>query len=280
MKLYESSTPVGRGLPLFRRSAKFSSCVLLDIKVNLQLINCRILVRNFSTSLPRRDRLAYFYDNLKYQAAEMRCVVNEGKWPKSEIFYKPTRALLYLLQKEICNLSLVNKNREAMFLIEKYCFNLCIRYLAIIEVKRNSGAIPGPDGLTIGSDRDLLFILLETGEFRSSKWTTTKNIYIGTSKLVGFSVLSAISIKDRVMQTSFCFLLDPYYESKFPVDLYGFSRGSLQAVGTLGNFLDKKDFHYFCLINLSMEQCFGNIDLSLIESIFFIPQRYKYLLRR
>lgn len=90
------------------------------------------------------------------------------------------------------------------------------------------------------------------------------------------------SIIDKILQKQLCFLLEPYYEAKFPQEMYGFRHGrnALQAVAYLKNILKHYDKNYFSLALINVEDCFKNISHEDILTYFYVPKIWKPLLIR
>ncbi len=67
-----------------------------------------------------------------------------------------------ILQKEICRLSSINKNKEALCLVERYVFHIAVRVLAINRVKSKSGSTSGIDNIYLRTPEECLHVLDES----------------------------------------------------------------------------------------------------------------------
>jgi RNA-directed DNA polymerase len=190
---------------------------------------------------------------------------------------------LALVQKIICSLSLVNKDEEAMFLISKYYGNIVIRYLAINQVKLNSGETSGTDGKILKSDEDKYLMLKETNLRYFKKASPMEVLKVEISKKDGKIRQLGISfIYDRVFQTCALFLLDPFFEAKFNPDIYGFrcGRSTLNAVASLKSTLERGDTRRLGVLLVDIEKCFDTISHDCIYKYFKLPTIIKPYLDR
>lgn len=165
-----------------------------------------------------------------------------------------------------------------MGLINNYSMSLAIRCKAINLVSSNSGKTPGLDNRILISDQDKLKILSDSKEFKQRKnykdMMSVKLVEIprsdGKVRTLGIS-----NILDRVLQTQLYILLDPYYEAKYPEDLYSFRNGrnTLQAVGRVKSILERSDLRRSGLVLLDIEKCFDRIPHSVIIEQFEVPPK-------
>lgn len=235
-------------------------------------------------ALTKNDSLWIDIDKVKTEMSshqsEILFAVNEDKWPKSKSEYIKT---LSLLQKIICSLSLINKEKEAMSLISKYYGHIVIRYLAINRVKLNSGNSPGADGKRLISDNDKCCMLKDTNLSNFNKVSPMEVLKIEIPKKNGKMRQLGISpIYDTVLQTCAVFLLDPFYEAKFNPDMYGFRRGrsALNAVASLKSTLEHGDTHRLGVILIDIEKCFDMISHEFVFKYFKLPRIIKPHLKR
>jgi hypothetical protein len=114
---------------------------------------------------------------------------------------------LNFLQREICFLSKVNKKNEAFLLIEKYIFNIAVRILAIDEIQFKINSF-GKEKITS------LFCLMLL--LKSKRIYFIKRVFADYRIFKKVGIFSKSFILEKVMQTAFFFLIDPYYDAKFP----------------------------------------------------------------
>jgi hypothetical protein len=122
-------------------------------------LSCR---RNYSTHIDSGDNM--FYSSRNYFESdihEMKKQISLGIWP-GETFSKKLEKELKELQRDICYLSSVSRNQEALALIEKYTFHIGVRYLAIRKVKIQSGGVPGTDKFILANDLNCIVALNNT----------------------------------------------------------------------------------------------------------------------
>jgi len=186
-----------------------------------------------------------------------------------------------LLQTEICRLSLIGADIEAMELIETYSMNIVIRYIAINKIASQSGETPGVDNFIIKNNRNKMELLFQSKKTNLNLFSTTKVKLVEISKPNGSTGILGIStMLDRVLQTQLCLLLDPFYEAKYPEHMYADRKGrnSHQAVGFLKGILEKADTKYSGLILFDIEKCFYSISHEAIIKHFVVPTNWKHLL--
>jgi len=190
---------------------------------------------------------------------------------------------LALLQKIICSFSLVNKDEKAIFLISEYYGHIVTRYLAINQLKLNSGETFGTYGKILRSDDDKYLILKET-KLRYFKKALPMEVFkIEIPKKDSrIRQLSISSICDRVLQTCAVFLLDPFFEAKLHPDIYGFrcGRSTLNAVALLKSVLRRDDTHRLGVLLVDIEKCFDTISHDCIYKYFKLPTIIKLYLDR
>lgn len=99
----------------------------------------------------------------------------------------------------------------------------------------------------------------------------------GSSKYLGISALL-----DKVLQTQFLLLSDPFYEAKYPEHMYGFRKGRTvhQAVGFLQAVLKKWVINPLGLILFEIEKCLGNISHQTVLIYLAVSDKWKSLLSR
>ena len=170
--------------------------------------------------------------------------------------------MLNLFQKEVCRLSLIGADKEAMKLVEHYSMKPLTRYLAINKVALQSGMLSGVDGFTIRNVKDkiiLMFISKETHLF-SLPVMKTKCIESSTFGIKERKI-GICSMVDRVLQTQLCLVLYPYYEAKYPEYLYSSRKGrnAFQALGFFKSSLEKIDLASLSLVLINFENLFDNI---------------------
>lgn len=164
-------------------------------------------------------------------------------WPKLE---KKHKFLLGILQKHICLLSLKGEDNIAFKLLNQYSFSTLIRIIAINKV---------------------IFF------YKQCKW----NLYLVklyfiilklNRKILQKKILFSFNLTifiDKILQTQFCFLLDAFYEAKYPVLMFGSRKGRypLYAVSFLYTLL--KTFGHF--------KSFGLIYVKLNLTNFVLTQK-------
>lgn len=212
--------------------------------------------------------------------------IRHGVWPKHR-FATNIELELTALQKEICTLSLTNQKEAAMRLVDKYTFNIAVRFVAIRKIRRQSGSVPGVDNYTLRSDSECLH-MLELSRWKNRlKWPQceVKQIEIpqqnqyqlqkGSSQLIGSSL-------DRVLQAAFHSLMDPYFEAEFPADMYGFRKGrnAVQPVGLLKHITEQCRGNDLGILLLQIVKCFDSINHRYIMNVFDHPKCLNSLITR
>ena len=212
--------------------------------------------------------------------SEILSAVNEDKWLLSKSEYTKT---LSLLQKIICSLCLIDKEKEAQSLISKYYGHIVIRFIAINRVRLNSGKTPGADGIKLVSDNDKCTMLRLTNLSNFNKVPPMEVLKVEIPKKDGkMRQLGICSTYDRVLQTCAVLLLDPFYEAKFNPNMYGFrcGRTTLNAVASLKSTLERGDTHRLGVILVDIEKCFDKISHESIFKYLKLPRIMKPHLER
>ena len=129
-----------------------------------------------------------------------------------------------------------------MILIEKYMFNIALRFLAIRKIRRQSGTAHGTDKKVLKTDQCCLDMLNQSKWTNRNKWPRSEVRHVEIPKPDGTQRGLGIGLtQDRVLQSAFHYVMDPYYEAKYPSDMYGFRKGRtpIQALGLLKDILEK-----------------------------------------
>ena len=187
------------------------------------------------------------------------------------------------LLKNICQLSSIGNDSEAMNLIEKYSFSSIVRCIAINQVRLTSGDTPGMDCNVMINDNDKLKVYKSTSVFNyNSHLKVDIKKVMRLKKGGGFCCIGVANIKDRVLQTAICILLDAFYEGKFHVDMYGFRKGRnfLQAVGLLNKIVNLTDKNFLGVALLDIKSCFDSIPHDIILKFFLVPNKWLNLLNK
>jgi hypothetical protein len=206
--------------------------------------------------------------------------IQRGVWPQVSI---KASKILNLLQKEICRLSFIGADEDAMWLVELYSMKPLLRYLAINKVAVQSGKISGFDSFTIRNAKDKIILMSVSKEMQLSKLPVMRIKYV---EIPTFGIktrdLGVCSMIDRVLQTQLLLVLDPYYEAKYPDCLYSSRRGRnvFQALGFLKASLERFDSAFLRLVLISFEKCFDNILYEDVCSHFTLPFKWSPLLLR
>lgn len=163
------------------------------------------------------------------------------------------------LQYYICKLSYEGKYKDALNLISTVAHSSLLKFLAINKITITSGMIPGKDNQVLLTQEDKISMFKITNFFNLDKqkqidvlqvrvFTEKKDLYIW-------------NIKERVLQTQLCFLLDPLYEGNFSEHIYGGRKGRnlFQVIGFISKIFNNaiKDSLNIVLFNLSF--CFDQI---------------------
>ena len=220
----------------------------------------------------------YFGDHID----ELVKQVKSGTWPKGKSATMLEKALRKL-QEDICKLSSTNHKKEALALIDKYTFNVAVRFIAIRKIGRQSGSVPGTDRMTLESDSDCLKLLKQSRWSNQDNWPQSEVQRVEIPKPNGkVRALGIGTTLDRVLQKAFHLLIDPYYEALYPADMYGFrkGRGSLQAVGALKRITEQARSTSLGILSLDIIQCFDLIEHEYILHTLAYPDRFKFLIQR
>ena len=216
----------------------------------------------------------------------VRADIQNKVWPmKNIITSRELNNWLKEKQKEIAHLSFRNYTENALKLIEKYAFHINVRIKAIHEnYIKNSSRTPGPDGLVIKNLNDCFMLLKDTKMTKLNKNDKMFVKYCEILKNNGDSVrcLGIANIKDRVLQTQFLMLLDPYFDAKLPPLFFAYRKGrnATQAVSFIKTSLELSDISRVSLINIDIKNCFDNFSHNYIKQHIIWPSKYKYLLNR
>ena len=201
--------------------------------------------------------------------------VKAGVWPKGELASAIEKGLASL-QAKICKLSSVNRKDEAMILIEKYMLNIANRFMAINKIRRQS--VHSTDEKVLKTDQSCLDMLNHSKWVNRKKWPQSEVRYVDIPKPDGtYRGLGIVSTLDRVLQLAFHYVMDPYYEAKYPSDMYSFrkGRGSIQALGLLQHILEQADTKSLGILMIEIRECFDNIDHEYILHTLHYPESIK-----
>lgn len=232
------------------------------------------------------DNMSCLSSQMKSHKDEILKSIWSNKWPQSKGKYIKTLALL---QKMISNLSLANKDEEAMALISNYHSHIMIRYLAINRI--TSQCQLGKTDLMSDEDKHKLLNETKRSNFNSLpsyqligevKCVEILNVNPHPRHHVGVGVRKGLGIHDRVLQTCVVFLLDPFYEARLHPDSYGFRRGrtTLNAVGLLKSILERADTHRLGVLVVSIDKFFDKISHDSIIKYFIVPKDVEPMLKR
>lgn len=249
--------------------------VLLDVN--------RIVIRGYYCRSETSHGDRTFPDfKVLWNKAELTLIksIKNKVWPRvTKEHYQALESLL----ENICQLSYIGRNAEALELIDRYSMSTIVRCVAINKVRLNSGGSPGLDSEVLINNYDKLRIFKATGEFKyyDNKPVDIKKVMIpkknGKVRSIGVG-----NIKDRVLQTQLCLLLDPYYEAKYSEDMYGFRKGRncLQAVGLLHKIVSITNKERLGVALLDIKSCFDSIPHVKIMECVEIPSKWKPLFNK
>jgi len=183
------------------------------------------------------------------------------------------------LQFHIGLLSKQGLIEEAFNLMDEYSFSIINRVLSIHQYfKKGAKTAPGVDGALLLNESDCLRMLEETKLFRATKLRSSviKRVYI-PKKSSGERPLGLGNIIDRVLQRMMVNLVEPYYESKYYYDMYGFRRGrsQVQAVAQLYMYMSK-GMATKNVIFLDIKGFFDNISHEFLKEIR-VPSLFRNL---
>lgn len=193
-------------------------------------------------------------------------------WPRITVHQKQ---LIRQLFQNICHFSYIGNNTEAFKLITQFCFSPIFRCLAINKSLVNSGRFLSVFLKVILSKHDKLFLFTQTGDFYFYKGSRKYFFCIQGSadskKTIHYIPL--IAIKDIILQSQLCFLLDAFYEGKYNEGMYGFRKGRnfLQLVGNLYKITDFIHLSNIGLAFLDIKQLLVSISHEVIISFFNVP---------
>jgi len=178
--------------------------------------------------------------------------------------------------ESICQLSFSENDQEAMSLVDKYSRSTIVRCIAINKVRLNSGGTPGIDNKVMITSEQKLEMYKSTGEFKFDAVSLVGVKRVGTPKDNGkVHQIGIGTVKDRVLQTQLCLLLDAFYEAKFKENMYGFRKGrsTLQAVGLLHKIISLTDKSRLGVVLLDIKECFNTIPHDIILKYFKVPEK-------
>ena len=195
-----------------------------------------------------------------------------------------------------------------MELVERYCFNIAVRFIAIRKIRKQSGKVAGTDNITLQSDSECLDLLNLSSWKNRKKWPQCEvkviiipkaiggkstafkaqmkskkpSHYDETNQTKGSRQLGIGSILDRVLQSAFHSLMDPYYEAQFPADMYGFRKGrnATQAIGLLKHITEQSRNNDLGILLLDINKCYDSINHNYILNVFDHPDSLTFLLIR
>lgn len=203
--------------------------------------------------------------------------IKKNVWPVEVVsIQKAFQALQYY----ICKLSYTGKQKEVMSLISKVGHSGIIRFLAINKVAADSGLIAGKDKNFLVTQEEKISMFKMTNFFKFDKHKQIDILKITKfNKKNNTNYIYIWNIKDRVLQTQLCFLLDPYFEGIYSEHIYGFRKGRsrLQVVGYLSNIITMTDKNSLGIALLNLKLCFTQISHVLLGSAFPIPLFWKSL---
>lgn len=233
----------------------------------------RVLLRFYNSR--GVNRCLAFVEEWKLLESNLIKNIKKGKWPKLVI---KANVLLKLIQAEICRFSLIGSNEKAMKLIDSYSMNILIRYIAVNRVTSRFGFISSIHDFILKSNRQKIDLLFQSKETQLSLFSTMKVKCVEIFKSNGsLRSLHINTLLNRVIQTQFCLLLDPFYEAKYPEHMYGFRKGRNrhQAVGFLKASLEKWNTNYSGIILVELEKSFDIISHRVIFNNFTVPNKWK-----
>lgn len=200
----------------------------------------------------------------------LKLQIDKKVWPNYESILK-FKKQLRILQKDICYLSSINKNKLAFDIIEKYVFNLVVRLLAIERLVNNFGVSFGLD--------DRFTQLYFTKEIIVSKFSIRKVHFIEKGN---FEDSCVYSIADWILQSALYSLLNPYYEGKLSYQFVGFRKGRsvFTALDSARYYLENLDISRSGILCIVLENYFEELDLDVILERFLVPKKVKPLLQR
>ena len=156
------------------------------------------------------------------------------------------KQLIRQLLQKICHFSYIGHDSEAFRLITLFSFSPIIRCLAINRVVINSGEFLGEFFKVILSKSDKLFLFKQTNVLFFG--TELKKYFLCVKGRKRYKktayYIPFMQIKNIILQSQLCFLLDAFYEGKYDESMHGFRKGRdfLQVVGCLykiSNFTHK-----------------------------------------
>lgn len=176
--------------------------------------------------------------------------------------YKRVPRKLFFLQRKLY----LKAKREPSFRFYSlygHIFRMDVLYSALKQVSSNKGS-PGIDGVTIKdinssdeSRKQFLDKLHEELVFRNYKVSPVKRVYIpksnGKKRPLGIP-----TIKDRVVQTAICLIIEPIFEADFTEVSFGF-RPKRSAHDALKRIKGNLDSGYNQVYDADLSSCFDTI---------------------
>lgn len=188
------------------------------------------------------------------------------------------RKKLGTIQRNISYFTSNNNLELAMNTIDEYIFHPVIRFLAVLQVKKQSGKVSGTDGKCLNDLKDIYEMLEYSRYYNLIKNYRSRVKYVEIPKDINkVRILGIGNIIDRVIQTMFLYMMDPFYEPFMHEHIYGSRKGrsSLNALGYLKSVLEKSDIGNLNVLNLDLAQCFDNFKHEYILKNVAIPFRFK-----
>lgn len=238
----------------------------------------KVLQRSYSSK--RVERSLAFSKEWKLLELKLIKYINKNKWPRIS---SRANVFLKLLQTKICQLSLSGSDDIAMAFIEKFSMNIIIRYIAVNNVASLSGSMAGIDTVTIKTNKDKILLFFQSRETKLYLLSLIKVTPVNISwsndskRTLGISTML-----DRILQTQLCLVLDPFYEARYPEEIYGFRKGrnAHQALGLLKNSIENVNPTSLGLILFDIEKSFACIPHQTVLKHFIVPDKWRsHLLR-
>lgn len=199
--------------------------------------------------------------------------VRKAKWPR--VIPKAAQ-LLKLLQAKICYLSFKGTNEAAKKLVKMYSMNIVLRYFAIHKIiAQTRKALSNCKSILKNNNRKLN-LLFQSKKTESRLSPNLKINFINIIKAKGpTKKLKIKKILDRILQTQLCLLLDPFYEAKYPENMYAFRKGrsAHQILSFLKTIFEKSKNSYAQLTLLGIRKYFYNTLQSTIFTYFKVPSK-------
>jgi hypothetical protein len=181
---------------------------------------------------------------------KLRRLIQQKIWPK---FGKKHKYVIGILQKYISYLSLKGEDDMALNLVNLYSLSPLARIISINKMFK--------------SKKGLYWILKKYKIYNKIK---ILNLKMGRSILVNVSN----PFLNNILQIQLCFLLDSFYEAKYPVLMFGQRKGrsNLHSVSFLYGLLKKYCIlKSFGLIYINLQLFCYNIDKKFILKYVLVP---------